>query len=1132
MRIILCLAVLALLPPLPAQDPSRNIPVDMLGAEAQKRYAGDGISITPTADGARLRSILQRLEGNATTTGLWLSSTAEEDVVKPNQFCVMAASVGRGHEMHCLNSAGVVSVMPESAAWTRPGLVEEYRVCSDGVRQDFVLPQRPPGTGGLAVDLQVTGASALEAAYGVKLTLDTTGRELAYHRLQVTDARGRALAARLEVLAADRVRVLVDDANATYPVRIDPTFTDADWISLETGVLGANGSVECLAMDGNGHLYIGGSFSAVGFTLVSNVAKWNGSAWSALGSGTNEAVSDLEIVGGELYAGGGFTTAGGVEVNRIAKWNGSAWSGLGLGMDSYVGELLAVGSDLYASGSFLTAGGVAANRIAKWNGSTWSALGSGLSSGARLAVMGGQIYAGGSITTAGGVAVNRIARWDGGSWFALGTGTNSFINAMVVHGGELYVGGNFSAAGGVIANRMAKWNGSSWSAAGTGFTESVQDMVVFNGSVYAAGMFLKFGHTPYSHLWRLNGSAWSNLGIELDGQISGLLAAGTDLHTVGYFKHVGTTSVNRIAKWDGSTWSALGNGTDHGVKAIALAGNDLYIGGNFTRVGTTMANRVAKWNGSTWSALGSGVNDRLQSMTVMGGDLYVGGYFTTAGGSPASCIAKWNGSSWSALGSGTEGPVEAMVVMGGELYAGGSFIVAGGVSVVCLAKWNGSAWSALAGPALSGPVYSLLTDNAGHLYAGGDIGEAGEITVNSITRWDGSTWSALGSGVNGTVSTMVMMGGNLYAAGNFTLAGETEVNYVAKWDGSTWSALGSGMDQQVKALAVSGGELYAGGWFATAGGMPARFLAKWDGTAWSALGSAVDNIVEAMVTDNTGHLYIGGDFCFAGSTLSPSIVKASLQPIRPDIAVTQISPLADGGSVTFATVVAGSSGAARSFTITNTGAADLSDLAVTKDGDDSAHFSVSELSATNIPTGPGTATFTVTFSPTSSGSKTAALHITSNVTGSKNPYDITLSGTAQSVYEAWAMSNGLSTDPDVLNGRNLRAFAFGHPPAARPELRYVGTLAGGGSLATPGIPVTKVEGSEFRALFVRRKDHGVAGLIYAPRFSANLTIWHDSAVAPVVLADDGLYEVVSVPYPALVGGEPARFFQLTLTLAP
>ena len=79
---------------------------------------------------------------------------------------------------------------------------------------------------------------------------------------------------------------------------------------------------------------------------------------------------------GNLYAGGFFTTAGGVSANYIAKWDGSSWSALGSGIDNLVLALAVDGAgNLYAGGSFTTAGGVIANNIAKWDGSGWSALG-------------------------------------------------------------------------------------------------------------------------------------------------------------------------------------------------------------------------------------------------------------------------------------------------------------------------------------------------------------------------------------------------------------------------------------------------------------------------------------------------------------------------------------------------------------------------------------------------------------------------------------------------------------------------------------------------------------------------------------------------------------------------------------
>jgi hypothetical protein len=103
--------------------------------------------------------------------------------------------------------------------------------------------------------------------------------------------------------------VLVNDAEAAYPVRIDPTFNDANWVSMG-GVPGANGGVSAAVTDGSGNLYIGGGFTLVGNTLATNIAQWNGSRWSALGSGMNSDVFALAVSGSTLYAGGGFTTAG------------------------------------------------------------------------------------------------------------------------------------------------------------------------------------------------------------------------------------------------------------------------------------------------------------------------------------------------------------------------------------------------------------------------------------------------------------------------------------------------------------------------------------------------------------------------------------------------------------------------------------------------------------------------------------------------------------------------------------------------------------------------------------------------------------------------------------------------------
>ncbi len=155
------------------------------------------------------------------------------------------------------------------------------------------------------------------------------------------------------------------------------SFTDANWVGLKSGMSGSTSDlygpgpvVYSVACDSSGNLYAGGDFTNAGGVSANDIARWNGSAWTNLGSGMSDNVAAVACDSfGNVYAGGTFTNAGGVTANNIAKWNGCTWTNLGLGLDNWVDSLACDSfGNVYAGGFFTAAGGSAASHVAEWNG--------------------------------------------------------------------------------------------------------------------------------------------------------------------------------------------------------------------------------------------------------------------------------------------------------------------------------------------------------------------------------------------------------------------------------------------------------------------------------------------------------------------------------------------------------------------------------------------------------------------------------------------------------------------------------------------------------------------------------------------------------------------------------------------
>lgn len=229
---------------------------------------------------------------------------------------------------------------------------------------------------------------------------------------------------------------------------------------------------------GGDHIYIAGAFAGFAGVSAQNIVKWNLSeGWTVVSSDVFDAtIFTLAPYNGRLYAGGFFHTIGSTNASNIASWNGSAWSNLSTGTNGTVNALVMFNNKLYVGGDFTSVGGgPAGSGLAAWDSgtSTWT----GFTGNARIQSMGvgsdgtstPGLFVSGGWTSIAGVPATGIAKFDGTSTFTpLGTGLLSqtgtgIASSIASVNNAVYMTGNFDTAASVsnpirLSAGFAKWS--------------------------------------------------------------------------------------------------------------------------------------------------------------------------------------------------------------------------------------------------------------------------------------------------------------------------------------------------------------------------------------------------------------------------------------------------------------------------------------------------------------------------------------------------------------------------------------------------------------------------------------------------------------------------------------------------
>lgn len=500
--------------------------------------------------------------------------------------------------------------------------------------------------------------------------------------------------------------------------------------SLDTGFLVSNkfnGLIKTISIQNDGKICAGGSFTSYFGTTANRLIRLNTDGTRDMsfniGNGSNNDVLTLAVQSnGKLVIGGSFTLFNGIAKNHINRINSDGSNdstfNIGIGFDSDVNSLaIQNDSNIIVGGSFNTYNNTSQNQICRLlsdanldinfnigTGFTNSGISGivnslNLQPNSKIIVGGtftnynqtstyygitclntngiqdlifngnlgfegsinaiklqtdGKSIVAGNFNSYKGQRQMRICRLNTDSTidftFNSGTGFNQPVNAVEIQlDGKILVGGSFTSYNGTQINRFIRLNSNGSIDAsfnvGSGFNDRVTSIAVqTDGKILIGGNFTSYNGTTKNYLIRLfaNGSIdlTFNTGTGFNAYVNSIaILSNGKIIAGGEFTSYNSIPYNYIISLNpnGTVDNSFNTGTGFFGRVITIElQNDskILVGGRFTFYNNLNQNYLVRLNTNgtkdTSFNIGNGPNSFVSSFALQtDGKIIIGGYFTT-----------------------------------------------------------------------------------------------------------------------------------------------------------------------------------------------------------------------------------------------------------------------------------------------------------------------------------------------------------------------------------------------------------------------------------------------------------------------------------------------------------------------